>query len=62
MRGEVAAAVVEDTDLPSGAGIDSPYERSEAPELHIDTTRTSPEGAGDRILEELRRRGILSVG
>lgn len=31
-------------------------------ELPVDTTRTSPEEASERILEELRRRGMLSAG
>jgi len=40
-------------------GIDSRYERPDAPELRIDTTQTTPELAADRIVAELRRRGIL---
>ena len=42
-------------------GIDSPYEPPEAPEVHIDTTRTSPEEAGERILDELRQHGVLGA-
>jgi bifunctional enzyme CysN/CysC len=38
-------------------GIDSPYEPPEAPELHIETTRTTPEEAAERVLVELKRRG-----
>jgi bifunctional enzyme CysN/CysC len=41
-------------------GIDSPYEPPEAPDVHIDTTQTSPEDAAERILGELARRGIIS--
>ncbi len=42
-------------------GIDSPYEPPEAPEVHIDTTKTSPEEAGERILDELRKHGFLGA-
>jgi len=49
-------------EISNFTGIDSPYERPEAPELRIDTTKTSPEEAGERIVEELRSRGILSAG
>jgi bifunctional enzyme CysN/CysC len=41
-------------------GIDSPYEPPEAPEIHIDTTSTSPEQAAERLVAELRRRRILA--
>jgi bifunctional enzyme CysN/CysC len=40
-------------------GIDSPYEKPEAPEIHIDTTQSSAEQAAEQILDELRRRGII---
>jgi len=40
-------------------GIDSPYEAPESPELHVDTTQTSPQQAADMIIDELRGRGIL---
>ena len=46
-------------EIKNFTGIDSPYEPPEEPELHIDTTYTSPEEAGERILGELRRRGNL---
>jgi bifunctional enzyme CysN/CysC len=46
-------------EIANFTGIDSPYEPPEAPELHIDTTYTSAEEAGERILDELRQRGIL---
>ena len=46
-------------EIKNFTGIDSPYEPPEEPELHIDTTYTSPEEAGERILDELRQRGIL---
>jgi bifunctional enzyme CysN/CysC len=41
-------------------GIDSPYEPPEAPEIHLDTTSTSPEQAAERLVAELRRRRILA--
>jgi bifunctional enzyme CysN/CysC len=40
-------------------GIDSPYEKPEAPEIHIDTTQSTAEQAADQILDELRRRGFI---
>ncbi|HEY2160316.1 MAG TPA: sulfate adenylyltransferase subunit CysN [Solirubrobacteraceae bacterium] len=46
-------------EIANFTGIDSPYEPPEAPELRVDTTRTSPEQASDTIIEELRLRGIL---
>jgi bifunctional enzyme CysN/CysC len=46
-------------EIKNFTGIDSPYEPPEAAELHIDTTRMTPEEAGEQIVEELRRRGIL---
>ena len=39
--------------LKNFTGIDSPYEAPAAPEIRIDTTRTSPEQAADLIVEEL---------
>jgi bifunctional enzyme CysN/CysC len=46
-------------ELKNFTGIDSPYERPEAPELRIDTTKAGPDEAAELILEELRRRGVL---
>jgi bifunctional enzyme CysN/CysC len=40
-------------------GISSPYEAPETPELHIDTTRLSPEAAAELIVEKLEERGLL---
>jgi bifunctional enzyme CysN/CysC len=39
--------------LKNFTGIDSPYEAPEAPEVHIDTTRLTPEQAADLIVERL---------
>jgi bifunctional enzyme CysN/CysC len=46
-------------EIKNFTGIDSPYEPPEDPDLRIDTTRTTPEQAGEQILDELRRRKIL---
>jgi bifunctional enzyme CysN/CysC len=40
-------------------GISSPYEPPENPELHIDTTKLSPEAAAELIVEKLEARGLL---
>jgi bifunctional enzyme CysN/CysC len=45
--------------LKNFTGIDSPYEPPEAPEIHIDTTKLSPEQAADLIVESLRNRGVI---
>jgi bifunctional enzyme CysN/CysC len=39
--------------LKNFTGIDSPYERPEAPEVRIDTTQTTPEQAAELIVERL---------
>jgi bifunctional enzyme CysN/CysC len=49
-------------EIKNFTGIDSPYEPPKAPELRLDTARLSPEEAATRVLRELRRRGVLSVG
>ncbi len=40
-------------------GISSPYEAPENPELHIDTTKLSPEDAAELIVQRLQERGML---
>jgi bifunctional enzyme CysN/CysC len=40
-------------------GISSPYEAPEHPELHIDTTKLSPEAAAELIVAQLEQRGLL---
>jgi bifunctional enzyme CysN/CysC len=47
-------------EIKNFTGIDSPYERPEAPDVQIDTTTMSPEQAVERILEQLRRRGMIA--
>ena len=46
-------------ELKNFTGIDSPYEPPEQPEIHIDTTRMSPEQAAEQIVERLRQAGVL---
>ena len=40
-------------ELKNFTGIDSPYEAPENPEVHIDTTRITPEQAAERIVEQI---------
>ncbi len=40
-------------------GIDAPYEPPETPELHLRTAEASPEDIAERIVAELRRRGVI---
>ena len=49
-------------EIANFTGIDSPYEPPEDPEMHIETVGVSAEDAAERILEELRRRGIVAGG
>jgi bifunctional enzyme CysN/CysC len=44
--------------LANFTGIDSPYEAPAAPEIHIDTTRMSPQQAADLIVERLLDSGV----
>jgi bifunctional enzyme CysN/CysC len=46
--------------LSNFTGIDSPYEIPEAPEVRIDTTATTSEGAADLIVQHLQAAGWLS--
>jgi bifunctional enzyme CysN/CysC len=39
--------------LKNFTGIDSPYEAPTAPEIHIDTTKMSPEQAAEQIIRKL---------
>lgn len=48
--------------LKNFTGIDSPYEAPIAPEIHIDTTKVTPEQAADLIVERLRDRGLIKGG
>ena len=40
-------------------GVDSPYERPEAPDLRLDTTAEDADALAARVVEDLRARGIL---
>jgi bifunctional enzyme CysN/CysC len=40
-------------------GIDSPYERPEAPEVTIDTTALDPEAASELVVRRLQEMGVL---
>lgn len=46
-------------ELKDFTGIDSPYERPEAPELRVDSAAASPEESATRILEALAAKGIV---
>ncbi len=46
-------------ELPNFTGIDSPYERPETPDVHVDTAVTTPEDAAKSILSWLRGLGIV---
>ncbi len=48
-------------ELSNFTGIDSPYEPPETPEILIDTSTMSAEQAAERVVAELRRRGILNA-
>jgi len=40
-------------------GISSPYEAPEHAEIHLETATLSPEAAADRVIEQIRKAGIL---
>jgi bifunctional enzyme CysN/CysC len=46
-------------EIKNFTGIDSPYERPDSPEIHIDTTASSAEEAATKIVAELHRRGMI---
>jgi bifunctional enzyme CysN/CysC len=46
-------------ELTNFTGIDSPYEPPEDPEVHIDTTSTSPQDGAQAIIAYLRSHGVL---
>ncbi len=41
-------------------GVDTPYEAPGAPELHLRTEEASPEDLAERVVAELRRRGVFA--
>lgn len=46
-------------ELKNFTGIDSPYEAPENPEIMIDTTASTVEESADRIVQALRKSGML---
>jgi bifunctional enzyme CysN/CysC len=48
-------------ELKNFTGIDSPYETPQTPELHVDTTRQSPEESATAIVAALIERGIVRI-
>jgi bifunctional enzyme CysN/CysC len=46
-------------ELANFTGIDSPYEPPEGPEIHLDTSRLTPDQAAQRVIEALERGGRL---
>jgi len=46
-------------ELKNFTGIDSPYEPPESPEILVDTGTLSAEQAAERVITELRKRGLL---
>ena len=46
-------------ELPNFTGIDSPYERPETPDVHVDTSVSTPEEAAESIRRWLRHLGIV---
>jgi bifunctional enzyme CysN/CysC len=48
-------------DLKNFTGIDSPYERPEAPEIRLDTGSLDPEEAADMVIQRLTETGILCL-
>ncbi len=47
-------------ELKNFTGIDSPYEPPEQPEIVVDTSALSAEQAAEKVVAELRRKGILA--
>ncbi len=41
-------------------GVDAPYEHPASPELHLLTTEADADTLADRVIEELRRRGLIA--
>jgi bifunctional enzyme CysN/CysC len=49
-------------ELKNFTGVDSPYEAPQNPELHLDTTKLSPEDAVEVIVQNLSSTGVIDVG
>jgi bifunctional enzyme CysN/CysC len=48
-------------EMPGFTGIDSPYERPEHPELHLQTATLPPDEAADAVVATLVQRGFLAA-
>ena len=46
-------------ELPNLTGVDSPYERPEAPDVHLEMAQLTWKQAAERVVEALRDRGLL---
>ena len=46
-------------ELKNFTGVDSPYERPEQPELHLDTDLLEPEEAAEQVIAAMERAGIF---
>ncbi|VAW12231.1 Sulfate adenylyltransferase subunit 1 / Adenylylsulfate kinase [hydrothermal vent metagenome] len=47
-------------EIANFTGVSSPYEPPQAPELHIDTARVSPQDAAEEVVAMLKRKKIIS--
>ena len=48
-------------ELKNFTGVDSPYEKPEAPELHLDTNLLEPEQAAELVIEAMEQAGIFEA-
>ena len=48
-------------ELKNFTGIDSPYEPPESPEILVNTASQSAEQAAERVISELRKKGIITL-
>jgi bifunctional enzyme CysN/CysC len=48
-------------ELANFTGIDSPYEVPENPDVHIDTTNTTPDRAAQLLVDQLRTMGVIDL-
>ncbi len=49
-------------EIKNFTGIDSPYEVPESPELRLETAAATPEALADKVIEHLRRTGVIASG
>jgi bifunctional enzyme CysN/CysC len=48
-------------ELVNFTGIDSPYERPDQPEIHLDADRMTPEESAERVIEALVAAGVIEA-